>query len=94
MARAAEKVAHPYIISRRNYCGGSPIIKGTKFPVRSVVNYVLRQGLSVEELVKEFPHLTPAQVYDALSYYYDHKQEIERELKETLEERLRPERAN
>jgi len=94
MARAAEKVTHFYITSRKNYCGGSPVIKGTKFPVRSVVNYILRQGLSPEELVKEFPHLTLAQVYDALSYYYDHQEEIERELRENTEERLRPERAN
>ena len=62
--------------------------------MRSVVNYILRQGLSPEELVKEFPHLTLAQVYDALSYYYDHQEEIERELRENTEERLRPERAN
>ncbi|MEW5934084.1 MAG: hypothetical protein AB1816_10920 [Bacillota bacterium] len=26
------------------------------------------------ELVREFSHLTLAQVYDALSYYYDHKE--------------------
>lgn len=89
MARAAKKVTHPYIVSRRDYCGGSPVIKETKFPVRSVVNYVLRQGLSPEELVKEFPHLTLAQVFDALSYYYDHKEEIYQELEENTEERVR-----
>jgi len=94
MTRAVEKVMHPYITSRRDYCGGHPVIKGTKFPVRSVVNYILRQGFSPEELVREFPHLTLAQVYDALSYYYDHQEEIERELQENTEERLRPARAN
>ena len=93
MARAAEKVTHPYIVSHKDYCGGSPVIKGTKFPVRSVVNYILRQGLSPEELVKEFPHLTLAQVYDALSYYYDHVGDIERELEENAEERLRTEKS-
>ena len=89
MTQAARKKIHPYIDSRRDYCGGSPVIKGTKFPVRSVVNYVLRQGLSPEELVKEFPHLTLSQVYDALSYYYDHKEEVDRELEEHTEDRLR-----
>lgn len=89
MARAAEKVMHPYIVFQKDYCGGSPVIRGTKFPVRSVVNYVLKQGLSPEELVKEFSHLTLAQVYDALSYYYDYKQDIERELRENTEEQLR-----
>ncbi|MEX0804446.1 MAG: DUF433 domain-containing protein [Candidatus Binatia bacterium] len=82
MADFAEKVDHPYIVSQADLCGGSPVIRGTKFPVRSVVNYVLRQGISPEELVKEFSHLTLAQVYDALSYYYDHKEAIDKDLRE------------
>jgi uncharacterized protein (DUF433 family) len=94
MARVVETVTHPYIISRKGHCGGNPIIKGTKFPVRSVVNYVLRQGFSPEELVKEFPHLTLAHVYDALSYYYDHQDEIERELENNVEDKLRAVRTN
>ncbi|MCK6466881.1 MAG: DUF433 domain-containing protein [Candidatus Brocadia sinica] len=53
---------------------------GTKFPVRSVVFYVLRQGMTPEELVKEFSHLTLPQVYDALSYYYENKEKIDKEL--------------
>ena len=55
MTESAEKIDHPYIVSRADYCGGSPVIKGTKFPVRSVVNYVLRQGISPEELVGAAP---------------------------------------
>lgn len=55
---SAEEVRHPYVTSRPDVCGGSPIIVDTRFPVRSVVNYVLKQGLSPEELVLEFPHLT------------------------------------
>jgi uncharacterized protein (DUF433 family) len=89
MARTAVKVKHPHIESRKGYCGGSPIIAGTKFPVRSVVNYVLRQGMSPEELIKEFGHLTLAQVHDALSYYYDHQVEIDRDIEENTEEHVR-----
>jgi uncharacterized protein (DUF433 family) len=89
MARTAVKSKHPYIEHRKGYCGGSPIIAGTRFPVRSVVNYVLRQGMSPEELVKEFGHLTLAQVYDALSYYYDHQAEVDRDIEENTEERVR-----
>jgi len=81
-----ENLAHmtepPYIVSQKDLCGGSPVIRGSKFPVRSVVNYVLRQGLSPEELVKEFSHLTLAQIYDALSYYYDHKESIDNDLRD------------
>ncbi|GIX48023.1 MAG: hypothetical protein KatS3mg131_2234 [Candidatus Tectimicrobiota bacterium] len=90
MAKASRRVKHPYVVSRKDYCGGSPIIKGTKFPVRAVVNYILKQGITPEELVKEFSHLTLAQVYDALSYYYDHEEDIERELQEYTEAKLRP----
>ena len=86
MAKLADKMDHPYIVSHKDYCGGSPVIKGTKFPVRSIVNYVLRQGISPEEMVREFSHLTLAQVYDALSYYYDHKEAIDREMQENSEE--------
>jgi uncharacterized protein (DUF433 family) len=35
------------------------------------------QGMTPEELVAEFPHLTLASVHDALSYYYDHREEID-----------------
>ncbi len=79
---------HPHIATHPEYCGGSPIIAGTKFPVRSVVQYVLLQGLSPEELIKEFPHLSLAQVYDALSYYYDHRDQIDRELTANTEKAL------
>jgi uncharacterized protein (DUF433 family) len=89
MARASGQVKHPHVVSHKDYCGESPVIVGTKFPVRAVVNYVLRQGLTPEELVKEFQHLTLAQVYDALSYYYDNKGAIEQELAEHAEEQLR-----
>ena len=74
------KTKHPYIVSRKTHCGGSPVIIGTKFPVHSVVFYVLKQGMTPEELVKEFPHLALPQIYDALSYYYENKKEIDKEL--------------
>ncbi len=86
MPVAVEKTKHPYIISVKTHCSGHPVIAGTKFPVKSVVSYVLKQGMTPEELVKEFTQLTLPQVYDALSYYYDNRERIERELSETERE--------
>jgi uncharacterized protein (DUF433 family) len=80
MPAAAKKTKHPYIVFTGTHCGGSPIIAGTKFPVKSIVFYILKQGMAPEELVKEFTHLTLPQIYDALSYYYEHVEEIEKEL--------------
>ncbi len=77
---------HPYIERRRGYRGGRPIIAGTNFPVSSVATYIVRQGMLPEELVRTFPHLTLAQVHDALSYYYDHQAEIDDEMGRNLSE--------
>jgi uncharacterized protein (DUF433 family) len=86
MAQAATKIPHPHIERREGVCGGRPVLAGTRFPVRSVVGYVLRQGMTPEELVAEFPRLTLASVHDALSYYYDHREEIDADTLENSEE--------
>ena len=71
------EIAHPHVERRSGFRGGKPIIRGTNFPISAVVVYVLRHGMTPEEVVKVFPHLTLAQVYDALSYYYDHREEMD-----------------
>ncbi len=81
MAQSLRKEDHIHIAHREGFCGGAPIINGTKFPVRSVVRYILIQGWTPEELVRNFDYLTLAQVYDALAYYYDHKEEIEEDIR-------------
>lgn len=83
------KIAHPHITSDPKVCGGNAVIGGTRFPVRSVVAYILHHGLTPEELVARFSHLTLAQVHDALAYYYDNRQEIEREIAENSEDSVR-----
>jgi uncharacterized protein (DUF433 family) len=76
-----------YITSVPEICGGRPIIKGTRTPVKTIVGYY-KLGLSVEEILEGLPYLTPAQVYEALSYYHDHLSEIERDIEESRVERL------
>ena len=56
---------------------GEPIIRDTRSPVRAVVEY-WKFGDTPEEIVRKLPHLRLAQVFDALSYYDDHRAEIER----------------
>ena len=75
------KILHPHVECRPGVCGGEPVVRGTRFPVRSVVEYVLRSGMTPEELVAEWKQLSLAQVHDALSYYYDHKTEIDRSIR-------------
>jgi len=67
---------HRYIVSNDRILSGEPIIEGTRTPVRSIVEN-WRMGLRPEEIPRHLPHLTLAQVFDALSYYSDHQQEID-----------------
>ncbi len=71
----------PYVERKQRECGGRPVIRGTRFPVSPFV-WNPKLGFTVEEMLREFPHLTPAQVYDALSYYYDHQPEIEEKIRQ------------
>lgn len=79
-------INHYYITCDIKIQGGEPIIKGTRFPVRSIVFYIIKEGMLPEELIKEFPQLSLPAIYDALSYYYDHKEEIEALLEKQKEE--------
>lgn len=67
---------HCYIVRDDNILAGEPIIVGTRTPVRSVVE-LWRLGITPEEIPAHLPHLTLAQVFDALSYYADHQAEID-----------------
>jgi uncharacterized protein (DUF433 family) len=70
-------VQNRYITSDEKILSGEPIIKGTRTPVRAIVE-MWRLGNSPEEIVQGLPHLTLAQVFDALSYYSDNQEEINR----------------
>ena len=66
---------HRYIVSDNQILSGEPIIDGTRTPVRAIVE-VWRLGALPEEIPNHLPHLTLSQVFDALSYYSDHRDEI------------------
>lgn len=67
-------VAYRYIESKPGV-GGEPVIKGTRVSVRTIV-LTWRRGIPPEEIPAAFPHVTLAQVFEALSYYSDHQEEI------------------
>lgn len=69
------KTGHFYIVKDNRILSAEPIIVGTRTPVRAVVE-LWRSGLTPEEIQRELPHLTPAAIFDALSYYSDHQEDI------------------
>lgn len=68
-------IMHRYIVREDQILGGEPIVAGTRTPVRAVAE-LWRLGLQPDEIVRRLPHLTLAQAFDALSYYSDHRAEI------------------
>ena len=70
---------HPYITQVADILSGEPTIRGTRTPVRAVVEY-WKFGDAPEEIVHKLPHLRLAQIFDALGYYDDHRAEIERSI--------------
>ena len=77
---------HPYIVRTKEILGGEPVIKGTRTSVRAIVEW-WKFGASPEEILENLPHLTLSQIFDALSYYADHRDEIEQYIVENIVER-------
>lgn len=84
LARLTQPTEHPHIYSSPEMHQGEPTILGSSITVRTIIEQ-LRVSRSVEELFEAYPSLSPAQVYDALAYYYDHTAEIENYIRENQE---------
>ena len=46
---------------------GTPVIAGTRIPVRTIVGYI-DSGYTSEQVIEEFPHLTREQINAALQF--------------------------
>ena len=66
------RVSHPHVEVRADLLAGSPIVAGTRVPVRRLWAWH-RKGVTVETLIKRYPALGPAKVLGALSFAYDNQ---------------------
>lgn len=74
-----QKIDYRNIEKVADRCGGRAVIGGTRIRA-SVVLTCYRMGMSVEEIIQQYPHLRPSDVHDALAYAYDHPAEMEAEI--------------
>ena len=70
------KTDHPHIVRVERPAGKEAVIAGTRIAVWFIVRQ-LRTGDTPEDIVESLPHLTLAGIYDAMSYYHDHRAEID-----------------
>ena len=67
-------------------CGGRASIAGHRVRVLDVVIWHEQHGLSPDEIVSQVPSITLADVHAALAYYYDHREDIQEEIRAEREQ--------
>ena len=65
--------------------GGEPVVKGTRVSVASVM-LAEREWGGVDGVLYAYPHLTAEQVADALAFYLEHQDEIDRYIQEQADD--------
>ena len=66
---------HPHVRSDPNVLGGSPYVLGSRVPVRRLWAFY-RSGASIERILKRYPQLGPAKVFDALAFAFDNEEVV------------------
>jgi uncharacterized protein (DUF433 family) len=69
------------IVSNPNVRGGRPVIAGTEIRVTDIVTAMFFQKGTVDDIAGWYK-LSLAQVHAALAYYYEHKAEIDQDIKQ------------
>jgi len=59
-----------YIVADPKVLGGKPVIKGTRISVAFILQ-LLASGMSVEDILKGYPHLTKEAILAAIDYAAD-----------------------
>lgn len=55
------------IVSNPKILGGKPVIAGTRISVELILDRIA-SGMSIEDILKDYPHLTAKQIQGAVSY--------------------------
>lgn len=70
------KTEHPHIVVIEKESGPTAVVKGTRTAVWLIVRQ-LRAGDTPESIARALPQLSEAAVYDAISYYHDHRADLD-----------------
>jgi uncharacterized protein (DUF433 family) len=73
-----------HVVVTPGVAGGKPRIAGHRITVQDIAVWHERLGLSADEIATEYG-LSLADVYAALAYYYDHREEIDQAIRADAE---------
>lgn len=74
-------VTTEHITKTPGVCGGKACVAGTRVRVMDIVIWHEHLGWSADEIVSQIPAVTLSGVYAALAYYFDHREEIEEDIR-------------
>jgi uncharacterized protein (DUF433 family) len=78
-AEVTKDARQAHIVVTDDVANGKPRIAGHRITVQNVVIWHERLGMSADEIATSYD-LSLAEVYAALAYYYDHREEIDQSL--------------
>jgi uncharacterized protein (DUF433 family) len=80
----ASLTLYPHIVKEN----GQParLERHPRVRVAQIVMDYLAHGWSPEEICHQYPHLQHAEVYAAMTYYHDHRDEIDAEIQSELKQ--------
>ncbi len=78
LATTAQQITHDHIEKTSGVVGGKARVAGHRIRVLDIVFWHEKRGQSPDVIVASiYPSITLADVYAALTYYHDHREEIE-----------------
>jgi uncharacterized protein (DUF433 family) len=63
-------------------CGGKPRISGHRITVQNIAVWHEQMGMSPDEILLHYPSINLSDIYAALAYYYDHREEIRKQIED------------
>lgn len=72
-------VPHPHVRVDSKVLAGSPYVVGSRVPVRRLYAFY-RSGTGVDKILKRYPQLSAAKVFDALAFALDNPEVMEADL--------------
>lgn len=70
---------HPYVHEVPGVCGGYPVLRNSRMPVRVIV-LLARGGKSIDDIAWLYPHLSRDRIQGALDYYAQHPQRVDEDI--------------
>ncbi len=75
---------YPHIV--KNEGNPARLKNNPRVRVAQIVMDYHKYGWSAEQFCEHYPHLRPAEVHAALTFYYDHQRELDDEIQAELDE--------